>query len=303
MRIVRMIGGSDGAEVVEFSNDDVALKISGEWRDSYEEFLIKNKNITVWLNTNELGDSLKKVLGHELSSSIHLMGAFPKAALELLESALNLKRLTLQLAKPSQLNLSKLARLEYLYCSARDIQPNKVLPGSLTQLRLVGYNATSLIGLQYLHKLRNLELIQPRLLANIEGVGAFRDLESIALSRAPKLTDISAIEVVVQLHDMILERCQSISEISPLSELNSLRNLSINQCGTIESLNPIIGLQKLGRIMFVENTNIVDGRIAQLASIPSLRVAWYQNRRHYDITREELKTILDSRSTSMSRIR
>lgn len=284
-----------GAAVLSFGQDRVALRVPGVWHSRYIELYKKYRCTFVWIQAHDGSSTLEKLIEERLSDELQLMGSFSN--LQLVAEAKFLKSLTLQLTTRPTLDLSDL-QLESLHTSTKHITPGSHLPKSLRHLTLSEYNGVDLRPLEYLKGLNYLELGPARKLASLEGLFSLPELTVFAVWYASHLSNINQLQLCKTLQVLKFNQCKAINSIEALNELRDLKTVHLNNCGAIESLSPIGHLNNVEEILFVEDTIIEDGAIRQLANLPSLGKVWFKNRRHYDITREDLARLLGAGSKS-----
>jgi hypothetical protein len=66
--------------------------------------------------------------------------------------------------------------------------------------------------------------------------------------------------------------------------------------GDIESIAPIAGLTELEKFFFPVSTNVLDGDMSVLLTLPRLKNVAYQYRRHYSHKSDEINRRLKARS-------
>jgi hypothetical protein len=174
-------------------------------------------------------------------------------------------------------NLDQCARLETLY--VRRFSPKA---GGLSRLAPKS-------------GLRHLEIVQSNL-TSLEGLEQFEDLASLTLRHCPKLEDISALgRMEGSLRKLILDRCKGIGDVSAIGQLQGLVNLSINACGDIESIDFVSALETLETMGLGGGTSVLDGDLSPLLTLPVLRYAGVDKKKHYSHTPAELTKHLESR--------
>jgi len=271
-----------GARVVTLGPGSTALHISGSWSDDLVSLYRKYKCNRLWIQSGDGDLSLERALATKISNDLQLLGRFSN--IKIVQDAAFLKGLNVQLVNKITIDLSRL-NLHELSISTKILGQN-ALPVSLRSLSLTEYNQSDIRWLGQLIKLKQLHLGPARNLESLDGVDNFANLEKLAIWHAPHLTSIQALVRCKDLVDLRFNGCKSINDIQALDALKSLKRLHLNNCGDIESLLPLSKLNRLAEILFVEDTNIRDGAIKQLVGLPSIKRIWFQNRRHYDITRE-----------------
>lgn len=121
-------------------------------------------------------------------------------------------------------------------------------------------------------------------LEEIENFKVMSELESLDLLNMAHLRSLHGIEGLTNLKKLRIESCKNIGDIEPVRGLRNLEFLSVSDCGEIASLEPVRNLKKLHTLQFYESTNVRDGKLAVLETLPKLRVIQFKNRKHYDRT-------------------
>jgi Leucine-rich repeat (LRR) protein len=150
------------------------------------------------------------------------------------------------------------------------------------------YSGSSLTPFAQLDRLESLRLYGSRI-HEIGDVSSLHQLRVLELALARKLSSLDGLEVLTTLEHLEINTCRRIRSIEPIRYLTKLRHLSLDNMSEIETLQPVLALRELESLYFVESSNILDGDIALLNRLPHLRRVSFQNRRHYDCTREELE--------------
>ncbi|MGN8048139.1 hypothetical protein ACTJKO_00520 [Curtobacterium sp. 22159] len=155
------------------------------------------------------------------------------------------------------------------------------LPG-LRDLYAGGYGEADLQPLADAPGLRRLRLKDRPALASLRGVEAFHELEELQIVGARKLHDFGSLEGINDgLTRLWIESCKKLDDIGFTSRLNALISLAIADCGSIASISPIAGNSALQEVLMWESTDIADGDLSPLMTLPSLRTVRMKNRRHY----------------------
>src|SRR5262249_52476741 len=124
-------------------------------------------------------------------------------------------------------------------------------------------------------------------ISSLEGLGALAKLRSLRLGDLRKLKSLEGIQNLTELKSLEINTCRAIESIDQLSQLTNLEELYLNNLGKIRSLKPLIPLKRLMRFTFSESTEILDGDLSPLLSLPNLGLVSFQNRKHYSHKRED----------------
>jgi Leucine-rich repeat (LRR) protein len=140
-------------------------------------------------------------------------------------------------------------------------------------------------------RLKNLEslAILGSPIKSLEGLRTLTRLRSLRLGALRVLPTLKGIEPLIRLEKLEVNTCRKIRSIEEISGLVSLRELYLDNLGEIESIKPVRTLHQLRRLTFVESTNIRDGDLSPLLSLPNLEVISFQNRNHYSHRREDFR--------------
>ncbi len=114
-------------------------------------------------------------------------------------------------------------------------------------------------------------------------IGCLEKLKKIKIAMATKLVSIDGIEALKSLERLELDTCRKIEDFSILGELTNLRHLDISNNGKIEDIRFVKNLKKLKEFYFAETTDIVAGDLSPVLSLPKLKYAGFQERRHYNL--------------------
>ena len=104
----------------------------------------------------------------------------------------------------------------------------------------------------------------------------------------PKVADWQPLSRATELEVLELETCKRLEAIDFLRPMRRLRDLSLVNCGPIDSLAPLADAEALERFFFYESTNVRDGDLSILLTLPWLREVSFMNRKHYSHTREQI---------------
>ena len=128
-------------------------------------------------------------------------------------------------------------------------------------------------------QLESLSLASPRL-ESLEGAG-LPLLTFLGVYAAPRLTSLRGLETATHLRSLEVNDCRKIGAIEPIGALVGLRNLQLCNDGRIETLAPLAGLKELETFLFYESTDVADGDLTVLKTLPKLHHVVFMDRRHY----------------------
>jgi hypothetical protein len=105
-------------------------------------------------------------------------------------------------------------------------------------------------------------------LENLSGIPT--GVKRVELSNLRKLESLSSLSTCRQLEELILQGCKRVSSLSGLDSCTELRLLSISRGGELDTLEPLRGLDKLEYIVLAGGTQVREGELEALYSLPSL---------------------------------
>jgi Leucine-rich repeat (LRR) protein len=206
----------------------------------------------------------------------------------LIEELHGLEGLKLSAYATSPLDFARLTALSKAFIEWRRQYRNISACTNLEELYLNRYWEKDLAALRPLQKLSKLTVGDSSAFARLEGIEEIRQLRSLGLRGLPKLQELSLItSLAATLEELRVQQCRYLRSLEPLSSLSKLRRLIVEDCGKVPSLRPISRLPALRVLHFPGDTNVLDGDLDFLRTLPLEDVA-FKNRRHYSLRREEL---------------
>lgn len=118
-------------------------------------------------------------------------------------------------------------------------------------------------------------------LEEIENFRFMTRLWRLELLRLKRLRSLHGIEPMSELKKLRIESCPNIQTLDPVERLNALEFLWLYDCGKIASLAPIRHLTQMENLLLGGNTNILDGDMQVLESLPNLKRKGIVDRKHY----------------------
>ncbi len=204
-----------------------------------------------------------------------------------------LRYLTLSNYK-SPVRLSQFASLKFFagdWSPKLDLGPNC---SALETLHLWKYqsNSKNLISFPEIPSLRELQLIQPKILS-LDGIERFTQLKALEFHSAGSLESLDAVKgfKTSSLESLVFSKCKKLRDYSPLSALTQLRFLGLNGCSEIPTLRFVLACRSLERLGIVE-TNVVDGDLDLLLQHPRLEYVGTFDKRHYSTKEVDLNAKL-----------
>jgi len=205
-----------------------------------------------------------------------------------LERLTELETLDLNTYATGPLDFSRFPKLKQLFVEWRKQYRNLSSCANLADLYLNRYTETKLLVVAAMPKMHTLRVGDSRPLTSLEGIGDLAKLRMLGLYGLPKLTSLEPIQnFAATLEELELYQCRYLKSIEPLAAVQSLKRLLLIDCGNIPSLRSVEHCRKLEELLFYGDTNIVDGNLEFLRTMPLKNVA-FQNWRHYSVRNEEL---------------
>jgi Leucine-rich repeat (LRR) protein len=112
-------------------------------------------------------------------------------------------------------------------------------------------------------------------------------LTRLSLLVCNSLQRLGGIESCSNLLVLWVEQAKSLGDISAVAALRNLKTLVLRDCPQISSIRPLIGMEHLEAVAFSATTDICDGDLSPLTSLPLLRNADFKDRRHYSRRNDE----------------
>jgi protein phosphatase 1 regulatory subunit 7 len=117
-------------------------------------------------------------------------------------------------------------------------------------------------------------------------------LTSLVFKAVRQLQDWNGLEGLPRLQKFFLFGAPQLKSLEPFRQLKELRWLLLEDCGRIDSVVPLCELKHLEVLNIIGNTRIMDGALASLKSLPSLRKVTFPARASYDTTEQRLNAEL-----------
>lgn len=121
-------------------------------------------------------------------------------------------------------------------------------------------------------------------------------LKRLDLHNCTKLADDTGLSNISDTLE-ILDINQT-KKFVPGKELFALKNLRVFRlysCGNIDNLSFLNEFPNLIEFSFVD-TNVLDGNLAPLLDHPTIRVSYFNNKRHYNISCEKMESLLKEKN-------
>ena len=205
--------------------------------------------------------------------------------------------------------MKKLQKVNLPWCSQYS---NFNSLSTLIELRIVGYNKSSLEDFRQMTELKKLILWDPTI-NSLMGIEGCLSLNYMDLFRAKKLQSLKGIERLNKLEYLHILSCHKLLDISAVFELGNLRKLTIEKCKNIKEISLVeessiewLILDSVDNLYFISkmpklNTllfeNIENGDLSPLLNHPTLSIVDFPNKKKYTHTRLEIVNSLKNNST------
>ncbi|HET6881834.1 MAG TPA: leucine-rich repeat protein [Pirellulales bacterium] len=155
---------------------------------------------------------------------------------------------------------------------------------NLERLLVYKYPYEDITPLSRLTKLDSLSFLNTYRLKSVRGVAALQNMEYLGFFLCPKLTDITEVAELKQMKELAFDTCKNARPFDIVGSLKRLRSLDFSNCGAIGSIAALRDTPDLEEFLFSESTNVLDGDLSPMASLPKLRCHAFRDRKHYSHT-------------------
>jgi len=137
--------------------------------------------------------------------------------------------------------------------------------------------------LPFLAHLPNLESLALSLcrFTDLQNLPELPKLVRLSLIVCNRLQRLKGLESFPNLRVLWIEQAKSLSDIDAVAFLRALRTLVLRDCPQVKNIKALVGLPDLESVSFSATTDIRDGDLSPLESLPSLTNADFKDRRHY----------------------
>ena len=202
--------------------------------------------------------------------------------------------------------IKKLQKVDLSWCSQFS---NFNSLSTLIELRIEGYNKSSLedfgqmkdlkkmilwdptinslMGIDGCRSLNYMDMFRAKKLQSLKGIERLNELEYLHIVSCPKLLDISAVFELGNLRVLKIEKCKSIKEISLVEE-------SSIECLHLDSVDNLYFISKMPKLKQLHFENIENGDLSPLLSHPTLSNVYFPNKKKYTHTRLEIVNSLEN---------
>jgi hypothetical protein len=213
----------------------------------------------------------------------------------------SLQELRIEAADDAELDLGELPGLKVLGVDWRSVRDSidTSSPG-LRAVKLSGYTGSDLGGLASLARLESLDLVQPRALETLAGVGS-PSLRRLSVAYARRLGDLRALSEpeFETLEALELEACPQVQDLTPVAALHGLRRIAIVDCKQVDSIAPLRGLRDLEVVALGGSTVIGDDDLSVLLDLPRLREVRVADRRSYRPRRSAIEEHVSAQAAAL----
>src|SRR5580765_788213 len=157
----------------------------------------------------------------------------------------------------------------------------------LAVLALSNYPGPDLSALAGLAALEELRLLFGKV-TSLQGLSAIARLRRLVLQEFNHLETLVGIEGLAALEDLYVYRAKRLKRLDGAEGLKSLKVITLTAVPELESLHPLKGCIALEKVVLLQNTNVADGDVACLKSLPNLRRIRFTERAHYNAKLTEL---------------
>jgi hypothetical protein len=259
--------------------------LEAPWHDSFEPLIIDNK--IKYIRLSDFAGWKEDRLDFLTSiPSLHGVEIYSSKIKDLtpITKLLNLKQLALECPYKS-IDFSAFAKLEHLFLRWRPKSDSIFDLTNMLTLNMVNFPEANLNKLSKMLKLTSIKLTSQKLYS-LHGIENLQELTSIDLFRCPKIETLKNIDLCKRLTSLDIESCKNILDFELIKNNKLLRRIALNNCGEIDSLKFLENLNNLEEIIFVDNTNIIDGDLSFLNSLLKLKNTRFADRIHYSVKRD-----------------
>ncbi|HTA60038.1 MAG TPA: hypothetical protein VK805_17920 [Candidatus Baltobacteraceae bacterium] len=181
-----------------------------------------------------------------------------------------------------KIDFTKIQGLEDLHLSQwREARFNSIFECKMIKnLAVTGYSGVDLKPFTRIATLTNLAMSFSKLLS-LEGAAALPALVRLSLASTNQIDTLNGIQTCNKLLLLWVESARKLRNLGAISSIRSLRTLNLSDCPSLESIKPMARLPELEAVWFYGSTNIHDGDLSPLTTLPKLKYAKFVDREHY----------------------
>ncbi len=278
---------------VEFSRVGSTVVLQGSWDDSIGEYIRKKKIKGLSLNHTEGWDQGDLEFLRELPNleSIQVIGHDIKGYLPL-QHLRKLKEVMLDnYYTDNKIDFDWFPNVERVEIDWGKKIKNFSNAVHTKYLSIYRFKSVDLSELSSFSELEELVLkVCPA--KSIKGISNLKKIKILYLMRFTKLESLEGLEGLENVEDFVLDTCKKVINIDQISGLKNVKTMRLDNLGEIESLKPLQGLDNLEELYFAESTNIKDGDLSVLLTLPRLKKVLFVDRKHYSHSNDELEKLL-----------
>lgn len=146
-------------------------------------------------------------------------------------------------------------------------------------------------------RLEELSIVQTPI-TSLAGLETLEDLRYLDIAYAAKLESLDVLASGQSgLREISLSHAKKIPSYRPLAAVSHLRRLKLSCCAPMSDLKWTAGMNELDMFTFVE-TNVEDGNLTPLLSLPKLRDVGTMDKRHYNYKCNALNELLKQKASA-----
>ncbi len=210
----------------------------------------------------------------------------------------DLCEVSLGMGQRTAINIAKLPSLSALIGYWGDALRLTLEGARLDSVCILEYRCDSFSDIPTVHGLRSLMIPTARA-RRLEIPGWMCTLEELDLKGGKRLAMWGEFDLP-KLKYLNLDGCRALDSIQPAFSIGSLETLTFANVGKRDSLDGIDRLRRLERVIFYGSTDIRDGDLRPLLSLPRLKAVAFANRKHYNLTLDQLERFIESRTKENS---
>ena len=180
-------------------------------------------------------------------------------------------------------------RLERLYLGEKIPRQDQIyFCRHLTHLGLAGFPVKG--GGEFLKNFPHLRVLKMAAsgITDVDGLAQTKSLEEIDFAFMKNLNSLDGLKgSLPALRKVSLEGCSGMGSIDALLGADDVEFLWLYDCGKIDSLRPVAHMRSLSSLNIGGSTDIVDGQVAFLRSLPRLVDVRGVCRSHYDLSKKD----------------
>ncbi len=272
---------------VDEGRDGPAVYLSGPWHDGIRRYMLENdvKELVVNYAWGWKGTDLSFLADLEFLEDFVIKDWRIKD-ISPIHSLPNLRNLSMSTICKTAIDFTCFSRLEYCFLTWSPKRNSIFECVSLKNMFIQQYKGKDTGPFANLINLKKLTIVNSPVY-ELQGLSNLDKLRILELHYLRKLPSLSGLETLSKLASLRVGTCRKIERIDEIDSLASLKILSITNLGEIESLVPIANLRNIRELFFAQSTNILDGDLNVIETLPKLKRVGFQNRKHYSHRREE----------------